>query len=471
MKTRHSKHRPLPLKAFASLLAAVAATVPVASRAATNLLPGPDQDRVGVISSSTPAALTPEGLTSGPRSIFLRQELLGDPDGLRTELATSLGIAITPAYVGEVMGNPTGGIKQGVVYDGLLNVPLDIDVDRLTHNLTSDLTFHTNAEWLQGQGLSVRHTGDFSNTSNIAGYNTVRLQELWLQQQFWDKRGSLRLGVLAADAEFFTTSNGTLYLNGTFGAFTLVGANLPDPPIYPVAAPGVRFAVQPVSKFSFQAGIYGGDSGGTQDENNHGTNFNLRTRDGAVIFSEVAYYLNQSPNDRGLTGTYKLGAFVHTGSQAFQTFDSQARVALGTGNPEDRGTDYGIYGVVDQDLLKSGGHTVSSFLRIGGAPTDVNFVSFYIDGGVNFTGFLPGRRRDTAGVAVAHSSISDEYSDSSRAQGGKGFSSETVVEATYRVVLAPWWSVQPDLQYLFNPGGADGSHDALVLGMRTAVTF
>ena len=127
--------------------------------------------------------------------------------------------------------------------------------------------------------------------------------------------------------------------------------------------------------------------------------------------------------------------------------------------------------MVDQDLLKSGGHTVSSFLRLGGAPSDVNFVSFYVDGGVNFTGFLPGRRYDVAGVAVAHSSVSEDYSRNDRAQGGTGFSSETVLEATYRVVLAPWWSVQPDLQYIFNPSGAQGSRDALVLGMRTAVTF
>ncbi len=130
---------------------------------------------------------------------------------------------------------------------------------------------------------------------------------MWFQQQFWDKRGSLRVGILAADAEFFTTSNGTLFLNGTFGAFTLVGANLPDPPIFPVAAPGVRFAIQPTSKFSFQAGIYGGDSGGSQDENSRGTNFNLRSRDGALIFAEVAYYLNQSPGDRGLTARTKSG--------------------------------------------------------------------------------------------------------------------------------------------------------------------
>ena len=453
-------------------LTGLAALAPTSVRAATNILPGPDQDRPGLIAPTSPnVALSPEGLTGGPRSLFTRDTALGDLGGVRADLATNLGIAITPVYLAEVMGNPTGGIKQGIIYDGLLNVPLDVDVDRLTRGLTKDLTFHVNALWLQGQGLSVRHTGDFSNTSNISGYNTVRLQELWLQQAFWDKRANIRLGMLAADAEFFTTSNGSLFLNGTFGAFTLVGANLPDPNIFPVAAPGVRFYVQPVSKFSFQAGIYSGDSGGSQDQNSRGTNFNLRSRDGALIFSEVAYYSNQAPGDRGLTGTYKIGSFVHTGSQAFQTFDSQARVALGTGNGQNRTTNFGVYGIVDQDLYKSGGKIISGFVRVGGAPEDVNFVSFYVDGGVNFTGFVPNRQRDIAGVAVAHSSISDDYSRSDRAQGGTGFTSETVVEATYRVTLAPWFFVQPDLQYIFNPSGARGSHDALVLGLRTSATF
>ena len=141
------------------------------------------------------------------------------------------------------MGNPTGGIERGFTYDGVFNVPLDIDLDRVSRGLFSDLSLHVNALWIHGQGLSTRKVGDFSNVSNIAGYNTVRLQELWLEQAFWRKRASIRLGLLAADAEFFISSNGSLFLNGTFGAFTFVGANLPDPPVFPVAVPGVRFTV------------------------------------------------------------------------------------------------------------------------------------------------------------------------------------------------------------------------------------
>ena len=340
--------------------------------------------------------------------------------------------------------------------------------DRLTHGLTNDLVFHTNALWIHGQGLSIRKVGDFSNVSNIAGYNTVRLQEMWFQQSLWLKRISIRLGILAADAEFFTSTTSSLFINGTFGAFTFVGANLPDPPVYPVAVPGIRLAVAPVSFLSFQVGVYGGDSGGSQDQNNHGTNFNLRSGDGALIFGEVAYTVNQSPGDRGLQGTYKLGSFVHTGSRNFNTFDSQARNVLGVGQIENRGTDFGVYAIGDQELYKAAGKTITTFLRVGGAPSDANFVNFYVDGGFNFTGFVPGRQRDVAGIALAYSKVSDDFSDSQRTQGLPGFSNETVLEATYRVNIAPWWSVQPDLQYVFNPSGQDGSHDALVLGMRTS---
>jgi porin len=54
-----------------------------------------------------------------------------------------------------------------------------------------------------------------------------------------------------------------------------------------------------------------------------------------------------------------------------------------------------------------------------------------------------------------------------------------VLEATYLFQLTPWLQVQPDFQYVFNPGGglpslgAPGKRvgDAAVLGLRTTVTF
>ena len=57
--------------------------------------------------------------------------------------------------------------------------------------------------------------------------------------------------------------------------------------------------------------------------------------------------------------------------------------------------------------------------------------------------------------------------------------SETVIELTYQLQLAPWWQLQPDFQYVVNPGGgvpnpnAPGQRigNAAILGLRTTITF
>jgi len=48
---------------------------------------------------------------------------------------------------------------------------------------------------------------------------------------------------------------------------------------------------------------------------------------------------------------------------------------------------------------------------------------------------------------------------------------EMTVEVTYQIVLAPWWSVQPDFQYIFHPGGSKALKDAVVVGLRTQIAF
>ena len=188
-----------------------------------------------------------------------------------------------------------------------------------------------------------------------------------------------------------------------------------------------------------------------------------------LVMSEAGYLLNQSPNDRGLQGTYRLGSFVHTAN--YETWQSQANFANGTGPLQSAGANYGVYGVMDQQIYAHGGEGISLFVRSGGAPSNVNFVDYYVDGGFNFTGFIPGRYDDVAGIAVARSHVSDPFSDSQVAQGNPPSTAETVVEATYKVQIAPWWSVQPDVQYIFTPSGVQGSKNATVLGLRTSVAF
>jgi porin len=127
--------------------------------------------------------------------------------------------------------------------------------------------------------------------------------------------------------------------------------------------------------------------------------------------------------------------------------------------------------VLDQQLYTHDDAAISLFVRSGGAPSDTNFVDYYVEGGFNFSGFVPGRASDVAGIAVARSHVSSEFSDAQVAAGGLPSTAETVIEGTYKVQLAPWWSIQPDVQYIVTPSGVQGSQNATVLGLRTTLAF
>ena len=422
-------------------------------------------------SPSAPQTLpgNPPAPANAPTNFWTQNFLTGNWGGFRDQLKSD-GISLTPVLTTEVFGNPSGGARQGIIADGLFNTALDVDFDPLTHGAVQDLTFHTEAEYIYGDSLSEQYVGDFSDTSNIAAFNTLRLDELWVQKLFWDKKFSLKVGNMAVDDEYFQSNSASLFIGGTFGAFTFVANNIVNAPVYPVASPGVRLQFLPTAQTYVMAGVYGLDDNSDQATNNqNGLRFALNGRSGMLVMSEAGFLLNQGTNDKGLQGTYRIGSFVDTGNHT--TFESQAAFANGTGLLQRVGTNYGVYGVLDQQVYTQNNQIVSFFVRSGGAPSNTNFVDYYIESGFNFTGFIPGRDNDVGGLALARSHVSGDYSDAQIAQGNPPSTAETVIEATYKVQLAPWWSVQPDLQYIVTPSGVEGSHNATVLGLRTTIAF
>ena len=81
---------------------------------------------------------------------FLTQNYLtGNWGGIRDE-AKKDGISFTPVWTAEVFGNPSGGARQGVITDGLVNLPLDLDLDPLSGGAIKDTIFHVNAFYIYG---------------------------------------------------------------------------------------------------------------------------------------------------------------------------------------------------------------------------------------------------------------------------------------------------------------------------------
>ena len=76
----------------------------------------------------------------------------------------------------------------------------------------------------------------------------------------------------------------------------------------------------------------------------------------------------------------------------------------GNGKPAKHAGDWSIYAVADQLVWLEPGtkdQGMGIFGRVMGGPGDRNVVNLYADTGITHKGALPGRDRDTVGVAVA----------------------------------------------------------------------
>ena len=110
------------------------------------------------------------------------------------------------------------------------------------------------------------------------------------------------------------------------------------------------------------------------------------------------------------------------------------------------------------------------FCRVGFMPPAIGFVSRYVDAGFNYNGLFEGRNEDIFGVGITHSGISRE-ANRMNGQGGSHYTSETLIEVTYAAKLFPWLTLQPDFQYIVNPGATFSARNATVIGLRSTLTF
>jgi len=384
------------------------------------------------------------------------------------------GLSFQLNSIGEVLGNPTGGARQGAAYDGRLELVVDADMEKILG--ARGAAIHANVLWLHGTGFSRYHLGNnLLTVSNIEALPTVRLDEFWFEQKLFDGRFSLRLGQIVADSEFLTSRYGSLFLNGTFGWPDFASANLPSGgPGYPLATPGVRVKLgADADAVNLLAVVFNGDPAGPcgQDPQRcdpYGVSFRLQ--DAPLAMQEIQFRYNQGPDD-GLPGAIKFGAFEHAGHFRQQRF--QTRLS----------GDWGFYGVWDQQIFKLGrgedaAKGAAFFVRVGGAPPDRNFVSFYLDSGLNFSGLVPGRPDDLFGVSLAYARVSAQARAADVDAGlPAARHSETAFELTYLAQIAPGWSLQPDFQYIVSPGAgvvdARGARmkDAAVFGLRSTLNF
>jgi porin len=407
-----------------------------------------------------------------------------DPSGVRQALAR-YGIGFGGTYIGDVLGNPSGGVQQGTHYDGLLDVYMNVDFERMAG--WKGLCFHANGYQIHGTSITAQDLGSLVSASNIEAFPSTRLDEFWFEQKLLKNLVSVRFGALAVDTEFLIADSAGAFIANTFGWTTISSDNLPfGGPIYPFASPGVRVSVEPNDHFKLMIDVSDDNPIGPCPEdldpgqcNENGLEFRLD--DPPLLLVEADYSYNKS---RGLPGTIKLGGWRDFGKFADQRFDVHGGLRGVTGaDPLLHDGTYAIYGVIDQTIYRlpgeSDGKGISVFARVVGSPSDRNQVDAYADGGIVFTGMISRRPNDVFGIGVAYTGISDDASAFDRDAGLSVIRNhEILMEISYAAELRSGWTLQPDLQYIWNPGGNvpddSGSRavkNAVVVGARTTINF
>jgi porin len=415
--------------------------------------------------------------------IWQRSQLLGDIGGLRPALGDH-GITLGITDSENLLGNVSGGVKNGATMQGVTTAALDVDTGK-AFGLPGG-AFHITALQLHGRDLSGPYLDNLQTANGNEGENGTRLWELWYDQSFAKGLFDIKLGQQSIDNEFMGSQYSALFVN-TMAGWPLVPSDdlYGGGPAYPLSSLGVRVQVKPAANQAILAGVFDDNPGGgafgddAQALDHGGVKFNLNTA--ALWIAEYQY----SATPFGLAGTYKIGGWYDAGAfpdQRDGTDGLSLADAASNGDPRMHHGNYSLYAVVDQTVWQSPGNTaqnVNVFGRIMGAPNKQNLISFFFNGGVTMAAPFPGRDNDSAGLDFGIGKVSSQAAGLDVDSGLPRRNTEELFELTYQAQLVPWLLVQPDVQYVVNPGGGvlnpnDPSHNLrneLVIGARVVTTF
>jgi porin len=407
-----------------------------------------------------------------------------------------LGIKFAATYIGETLGNPTGGFEQGATFEGRLNLAVDLDFNKLAG--WKGLTAHANIFVIHGDGLSRTNLRNYFVVSGIEALPTVRLYEAYLEQKFFNDKWSIRAGQLAADSEFIASKYTDVFTNSSLGWPAITSIDLPaGGPSPPLAAVGARLSAKLNDNVTLLGAIFDGDSAGPgigdpQQRNRYGLNF--RVSDPPLLLGEMQFsWKNIAPND-DRAGALKIGGWHHFGTFSDQRFTADGRSIAdpaGSGVGRMLRADDGIYSVIEQRVYgvpKSKDRGVGVFMRTSASPSDRNLIDFYTDAGIDFIGLSDRRQNDKFGLAVGYAHVSRRAQaldrDYAFLMGQPDWpvrSSEALFTASYLYEIKAGWNLLPNYQYIFRPGGGATDpagpnpgirlKDASVFGVRSVMKF
>jgi porin len=386
------------------------------------------------------------------------------------------------------VSNPVGGIHPG---------GCDYyDIIALTSIISTQELFgwhggHFIMSAVQQDGGWTRHLSpnnignEFEVNGGAKGY-TFKWVNLYYQQLFWNDRADINIGRFSAMDEFDVSP----ILWNYIGSFQASPTNF-QTTWSPNASWASRLKIRATDDIDLRFGIFQ-----LTTDSLNGLTWNFYPNDGISLLTQISWNpqfcqpgassIFDSPKKTApttassgksfstpvdisklqkLPGHYFLGGFYNT-SGINQFGESWL--------PEND-NNYGFFCHADQlvyrpNPMTDAGLTLWSELSYS-PQANTAIISYQVKGGAIYTGLIPGRRNDFTIFGLGYGRFSSNFQSLDIANNVGDPTFEVISELGYRINFTRFIYIQPDIQFVINPGGTGHIPDALVLGTMAGIVF
>lgn len=356
---------------------------------------------------------------------------------------------LSGSYTADLAGTVSGGLaKRGRVLDDL-QVFGDLDLDKAVGWKGASAHF----ELLNNSGAMPNDdAGTLQGVDNIeVTRQRARLFEAWVEQGFGDK-ASIRAGLYDLNSEFYANDSAGLLLAPAFGIGSELAATGPNgPSIFPSTALAVRVRWTPNEHVYAQAAALNANAGVLGDPGGVRTSFD----NGLLLIAEAGWQGR---------GKVAFGTWRYTDKQ------DDIRFLAPSGDPAPA-TAQGAYVLLERHLTgEVDVRKTTAFARLGVSDGDTTAFRGGWQAGVLVEHVFESRPDSAFSIGVNQVFLSGKYRNNAIDAGLGLRRSESAIEVTYSDKIGPV-TIQPDLQYVKDPGADGGVGHALVAILRVGVEF
>lgn len=360
-------------------------------------------------------------------------------------------IVLSGGYTVDVAGVVSGGLaKRGRVLDDL-QLGADIDLEKA-------------AGWKGAKAhvLLLNNSGAMPNddAGTLQGVNNIevsrqraRLFEAWVEQGLGDN-ASVLVGLYDLNSEFYANDSAGLLLAPAFGIGSELAATGPNgPSIFPSTALSARVRWTPNEQVYVQAAAINAHAGVLGDPDGVCTEF----EHGLLTIAEAGWQGR---------GKVAFGAWRYTKKQP------DIREITVSGYPAAK-TAQGAYVLLERQLTGEGEDAVrktTAFARLGLSDGDTTAFRSGWQAGLLVEHVFEGRPDSAFSVGANQAFLTGKFRANALDEGRSLTRAESAIEVTYSDKIGPV-TIQPDLQYIRNPGADGGVGHALVATVRFGVAF